>query len=75
MVSYRHDRRRKLMRRWEREGWRRMGWIEEADFGSVKIGGGPVYTAKPGTLPSVAGFRYADWRYEVESSLKTEGCG
>jgi hypothetical protein len=50
-MSYRHDRRRKLIRRWQREGWQQLK--------SATIDGGRIYTAAPGTLPSVGGINYA----------------
>jgi len=54
-MSYRHDRRRKLIRRWQREGWRELK-------GATIDGGGRIYTAAPGTLPSVGGINYAAWK-------------
>lgn len=50
-MSYRHDRRRKLIRRWQREGWREVGYITE--------GGGRIFAAEPGTPVSVGALDYA----------------
>jgi hypothetical protein len=47
-MSYRHNRRRKLIRRWQREGWT-----------AIKGTDGRMFTAAPGTLPSVGGINYA----------------
>lgn len=70
-MSYRHDRRRKLIRRWEREGWTQMGWIEEADFGNIKLSGCRVFAAEPGTLPSVGALEWARHRAESSSPKRT----
>jgi hypothetical protein len=61
-VSYRHDRRRKLIRRYEREGWREIKGV--TSVGSVDdvvslAGPARVFTAAAGTLPSVGGMEYA----------------
>jgi hypothetical protein len=53
-MSYRHDRRRKLIRRWQREGW--------TELKGATIDGGRIYTAAPGTQPSVGGINYAAWK-------------
>jgi len=61
-MSYRHDRRRKLIRRYEREGWRELtGVTSVGAVGGVISLAGPahVFTAAPGTLPSVGGMQYA----------------
>jgi hypothetical protein len=57
-MSYRHDRRRKLIRRWQREGWQ-----------EIKGTGGRMFTAAPGTLPSVGGINYAAWKATVSARV------